>query len=60
MDLGTAIALVALVLFVWIVFHYKPETTLRELFGFLGSAFIAYRVVTPTVWEQQRHRQQRS
>ena len=59
MDLDTAIALLALVLFIWIAFHYKPETTLRELFGFLGSAFIAYRVVTPTVWEKQR-RQQRS
>lgn len=59
MDLDTAIALLALVLFIWIVFHYKPETTLRNLFGFLGSAFIAYRVVTPTVWELQR-RQHRS
>lgn len=55
MDLDTAITLLTLVLFVWIVFHYKPETTLVDLFGFLGSAFIAYRVVTPTVWELKRH-----
>ncbi len=55
MDLDTAIALLALVLFLWVVFHYKPETTLVDLFGFIGSAFIAYRVVTPTVWEKLRY-----
>lgn len=58
MDLDPTVSLICLVLFVWLVFHYRPDTTLPDLANFLVIAFVFYRVVERRPWELSECRAQ--
>lgn len=53
MDLSEILVILLVAGILWL-YWYCPNPQLQQLSTCVGSAFVLYRILTPTVWEEQR------